>query len=143
MTLLAIFFTVAVFVPVAVNLYAVRVDKHMHDALCMSFVVLTIWGLTRFMHMTLGEPEGKAMNPLLDVLGGMFALRSWLEFHKGWKVLLMGLFLAQCILAVPYWYGHETGGVVLPYLDYVRLNNILWLAQIVCISWPGVGQGRI
>lgn len=137
MTALALFFALAVVTPVVINAYALRHDRRVSEALALSLMILAIWGATRCLHLALPEPDSKGLNPMFDFIGGLAVLGSWVAYRGAWKLILALLFAAQLLLAAWFWWEWEIFDNSLSYRSYLRLNNVLWLLQLVCVAWPG------
>lgn len=139
MTILHILFPLAVVTPPLVTVWAMAKhrDTELEEALSLALMILAVWCAGRVMTLTLTPPEGDGLNAAFDLFTGALTLGSWFQRRRLWKLLLVGLFGIQVPLAAGFWFSWEILDRQLSYLDYLRWNNVLWLAELACVGWPG------
>ncbi len=113
------------------------------DAVGLSAFVFFFWVLTNVGDATVPFPQNKTLHPMIDLAGGMLAMRLWWEKRepqekrKPWKLVIAGLFLAQSVLDSAFWlaWWHHP----LPWIgtNYVLWLNVLFTAILVILGWSG------
>jgi hypothetical protein len=136
-TVLHILFPIMVVVPVAVNALAMKVDPKHGDAFGLSLMVLSIWATQMTLSAFLPIPDRSGMNGMFDLMAGLIILGLWIRTGDQWLLWLLSLFVAQIYLAATFWWGWEVFSPGMTYGAYVRLNNVLWLLQLVTITAGG------
>lgn len=125
-------------VPVALNWHAnSRVRDRYIDALGISVMLLMLWALSNLLAAINTPPENMILFPALDLVGLYVAANASVARFRRWKILLSMAFLLQLAVHAAFWLGHShtSGGVSLT--RYVLWLNGLFLAQLLCVAWPG------
>lgn len=124
--------------PLILNFIAYRKEpERFVDALGISALVAIFWGLTNAVDASLPFPDNKSLHPAIDLLGGAISMFAWWTRREGWKLILVGLFLAQSVLDTAFWLAWLSHPTTATGYNYVLGLNVLFLAQLVVLGGPG------
>lgn len=124
--------------PLALNLRAYSLDRERFvDAVGLSAMVLIMWAMTNLLDWKYPFPDNKSLHPLFDLAGGMTAMVAWWTARKPWKLVLVGLFLAQSVLDASFWLSWVVHKGAQVGYDYVLWLNLLFLFQVIVLGGPG------
>lgn len=132
--------------PFVLNFLASRDDyKRYVDAFFMSAMLCVIWGVTNLFGVLWDFPESKRFHSLIDLIALSICVASYMTQRQRWKLVLAVLFLGQlCAHAWFWWMMNTNPAAVTPIgsigRSYMAVLNVLWFAQIVCMSSPGAGR---
>lgn len=128
------FYGLATLLAVSAAAYGRR-ERRSGDTLGAAFVLAALWGLWNLSHWFVPTPYNQFF-PLLDyaVCAGM--AWAWRRTLRSWKVLLILLFLAQCILHAAYFASTDHSFRVR--YAYDLRQNLIYIAQLACVSTYGI-----
>lgn len=82
--------------------------------------------------------------PGMDLVVGVWAMIMASRLKCYWAAILGLLFLGQCLLHIAYNLFNVAGPTdPLRVYRYYRSINLLLIAQMVCVSWPGLWNGCV
>lgn len=132
---------VALLLPFALSLLASRDDYVRHvDALFASGMLAAIWAFTNIIAVIWTFPHNKVFHPLVDLIGLSIVVAAYMTQKQRWKLVLAWLFLGQLALHAVFWWNLFEQASLMSGRDYVRLLNLLWFAQLICVALPGGGH---
>lgn len=137
MSALHILYPVLAVLPVVINGYAMRRDPRHGDAFGLSLMILSIWFGQMVLSTILPIPERSGMNAMFDFTAALAILGCWITVRAPWLLVLLSLFVTQIYLAAAFWWGWSVFDKAIGYGDYVRSNNVLWLLELVVVSFGG------
>lgn len=131
-------FSVLVLAPVTLNLIGSTRDfARFVDAVNLSMMVLIFWVVTNFMALIFDFPTSKVLHAAIDFIGLGASVRLWRHDRAIWKLTLAGLFLIQLGLHGAFWVDWSTHPAAELAYNYIRNINIVWLAELAVVAWPG------
>lgn len=136
--LIAAIYGLAAVLPVGLNWYAnsqVR-DRYM-DALGLSVMLVIFWGVSNILVALGTPPQNRALYPVIDFVGLCFAANAAVRRFRRWKVLLSLTFLLQLATHAAFWPAYIYSQGTLSHYNYDLVLNVLFLAQVACVAWPG------
>ena len=131
-------FGVLVVIPLAVNYAACRVDYQRHmDAFMLASMLCVFWAVTNSIGMLWEFPESKKFHSLIDLLGLLTCVASYVTARRRWKAYLALIFLVQLGAHAAFWWAYDgnTAGSIA--YAYKLTLNLTWLAQLVCVGASG------
>lgn len=142
-TTMLLLFGALVCAPVALNYAASRIDYSRYvDAFFAAVMLCTIWATTNIIGAVFPFPDSKKFHSLIDLIGLSGAVAAYMTQRQRWKLILAFLFLAQLATHAGFWWLWNTDRAAITPLgsisySYALVLNVLWLAQVVCVSTPG------
>jgi len=137
-------------IPLALNLAASRIDYGRHvDAVFASGMLCVLWALTNAIGVLYEFPQSKQFHSLLDLIALSAMVGAYMTQRQAWKLALCVLFLAQLAAHAVFWWmwwhtpteWHTAAWRDTPLgsigRGYMATLNVLWLAMLVCVAWPG------
>lgn len=123
-------------IPLALNILASRDDfARFVDPMIAAVMLCLIWAFVTAVAQIYPFPESKKFHSLVD-LAGLCAMTTMLMTRFAWwKLVVAALFAMQ--LWAHYWFWDNWSAGVNIGRRYVMALNVLWLAQLVCVSLPG------
>lgn len=137
MTLLHILFPILVVAPVLINGVAMRIDARHGDAFGLSVMILAIWVGQMLISPFATAPERAWLNAAFDTVACLTVLGCWVTYKAPWMLVLTSLYALQVYVACAFLWGWEMFDHAIKYGDYVRLNNVVWIVELVCVSAVG------
>ncbi len=125
-------------IPFALNLLASRDDyKGYVDAVFMAGMLAAIWAFTNGVAAIWDFPSNHQFHPMVDLIALSIVVAAYMTQRQEWKLILGFLFLAQLGMHAGFWWSRQYDPGALSGREYILALNVLWLAQLVCVGWPG------
>lgn len=105
------------------------------DAVACAGILLMTWAASNVMVALYTPPAAYLLYPITDAMAGATVMWMWFTKRARWKLVLVGLFLLQCILHVAFWLHEDKSYGVL--YAYVLGINISFGLQLLVTAWPG------
>lgn len=126
-------------IPLALSIMASASDfKHYVDAVLASVLLCIIWAFVTVCAHLLPFPQSKQYHMLVDLIALSLCVTAFMTQFQWWKLTLAGLFGLQ-LWAHVWFRGHWDPAApdVSIGRTYILALNVLWLAQLLCVSVPG------
>jgi hypothetical protein len=132
-----VLFPLFVVLPAVINGVAMRGDPKHGDAFGLSLMILALWVGQTALSLFMPIPNRAGYNAVFDFIALLTILGCWMRHRAAWMPLLMGLYVTQIYLACAFWWGWTAFDRAIGYGDYAQANNLIWFAELVCVSATG------
>ena len=121
---------------VGLSYAAWRLDAHRFgDLLACSGLLATTWTISFILTQFYSPPNSWIFYPVMDAAVGGAVMFAWFSKRARWKLVLVLLFLLQCIMHVAFWLHRER-----PYSvqwTYAFFLDLTFALQLLTVAWPG------
>lgn len=112
-----------------------RRERRSQDTLGAALVLAMMWGLWNLSHWFLTAPYN-AYFPLLDYVACIGFAWTWRRTLRPWKVVLIALFLTECVLHAAYFDLGDRSRTAK--YAYDLKQNLIYIGQLFCVSVYGL-----